>query len=1095
MANTLKIYKTQITPSRNALLDDIEGYLESIERKTSAYTGNDALTYTESDFQFVKPDLDVNIKIAVAKNNNNLFDSIGNYARIEQSQDDGTRSVWYYFIISSKWTAKSTLELTLSMDTVNTFSNYLLNEDNWSDKTSITREHKDRVRYTGNHYVKQIDRTGEGISVPYYVKTDDTKIEEPNSTGTPEWYLVYKTKTAAVSEGGTDASSNGLDCYIYPKTEIKYKQNLGLNSSAVQLTPDNFTGPTIYGINYGSVSWTNATVRGYMQGASMGIPWITPNATLTISGDVSANNSFSEIRLSGRVAVGDNFKIGAKEYTCYEIIWTVRNIDGNNYMSLPIGIFKCSTDNKPHYAIYVESYNGKPINNWMFIMSYKVGDYLGGNAGVIWLNETEEEKESPFFVVIASVTLKSMLLADTEYTEDNFWGRTFDTNWVDNLLLVVEQPEFTFSASVPAIYNLEFGRYTPSVAQLTSGNVYYTTATAGVSSYLNSIDTLDRADSKLVKILAIPYCPTAIELEVNPNNAGDFTISFDDNILELDEVETVENRTYGNLRYKNLNASFGKDLLPTAIDFSVSDEFNEYYFDDKITTRNIDNESKLLHSDFYKDTFVYDNVSKVIRREDILTNNEAINVVPYYQPTNTIDSNMMFKFNINNADYKQITDWDNVLISTRSNELPIYNNDYLNYIRYGYGAEKSNLEATTTAQRTSQAISSTLAVAGGTVGGALAGAKFGVPGAIIGGVIGLGTSLLQSYSSNLTTETNIANAQRSLESKIEQLQNSAATVKNGFSGVDLMTNYTGNRLHYITYDTVDLLKDAIYDRFHYCGYSSPTQAKPHLYSRRLFNYLQCEPVFIDEATNAYNYYLTDIKERFTSGVTLYHEASEYLDSSELMYNWNQNLENWENLKRKIPVNFEVKHEAEDSYLGYIDYKNVGYYDTTAFIPRADNNFRYKITYQLADSPDRLKWFYNTPEDIQNGYTLNNVIDLTKLDNYNLAGNGTKVYVQVIDITGEWEDSNEVVITLNQTICESSTEALKLVLYKDDYFYDEATETKYWIWRKERVRLATKTQFPEIGDPLYKVVLGPDEYTPYKIQQQMGTVSKFTAFLE
>jgi hypothetical protein len=57
-------------------------------------------------------------------------------------------------------------------------------------------------------------------------------------------------------------------------------------------------------------------------------------------------------------------------------------------------------------------------------------------------------------------------------------------------------------------------------------------------------------------------------------------------------------------------------------------------------------------------------------------------------------------------------------------------------------------------------------------------------------------------------------------------------------------------------------------------------------------------------------------------------------------------------------------------------------------------------------------------------------------------NGTKVYVQVIDITGEWEESNEVVITLNQTLCESSTEALKLVLYKDDYYYDDLEEIDY-----------------------------------------------------
>ena len=76
--------------------------IEAIENKDSSYTGTDALVYIETDFQFIKPDLDINIKVAVPKNNNNLFDSIGNYARIEQQQEDGTSSIWYYFIIGSK---------------------------------------------------------------------------------------------------------------------------------------------------------------------------------------------------------------------------------------------------------------------------------------------------------------------------------------------------------------------------------------------------------------------------------------------------------------------------------------------------------------------------------------------------------------------------------------------------------------------------------------------------------------------------------------------------------------------------------------------------------------------------------------------------------------------------------------------------------------------------------------------------------------------------------------------------------------------------------------------------------------------------------
>ena len=207
MPNSLKIYKTQLTPARNALLDNIEYYLTCCENRPSYYTGEDCLVYSNSDFQYVKPELDTIIKVDVPLGNNRMYDSIGNYVRIQQRQgidaEVGPWSIWYYFIISSRWTAQRTLELTLSMDTVNTFAAELKNLNNWSDKTSLIRQHRDRfVQCPTGDYVKRIDRVGESIDVPYLLKKEDSVIEEPNSTGTPEWYLVYKTDNAAEGAGG-----------------------------------------------------------------------------------------------------------------------------------------------------------------------------------------------------------------------------------------------------------------------------------------------------------------------------------------------------------------------------------------------------------------------------------------------------------------------------------------------------------------------------------------------------------------------------------------------------------------------------------------------------------------------------------------------------------------------------------------------------------------------------------------------------------------------------------------------------------------------------------------------------------------------------
>ena len=276
--------------------------MSNVENRPDYYTGEDELVYSNNDFQYVKPDLDVTIKIDLPINNDRMFDSVGNYARIEQSQGGGKASIWYYFIIGSKWTAQSTLELTLSLDTVNTFGEYLLDEGNWSDKTNIIREHEDQLEVIGDSssfkLVQRVDRQGENISVPYYIKTEDDKIEEPNSTGTPEWYLVYQTENAAISEGAASASSNPLKCYIYPKTSILYQQQSGTAGVKFTRTPANFSEGHIYGITSGGVSFTDVTVSfryfGYKTKIAVKTGKVYEGDSVTISGNVNIGDSYTD---------------------------------------------------------------------------------------------------------------------------------------------------------------------------------------------------------------------------------------------------------------------------------------------------------------------------------------------------------------------------------------------------------------------------------------------------------------------------------------------------------------------------------------------------------------------------------------------------------------------------------------------------------------------------------------------------------------------------------------------------------------------------------------------------------------------------------
>ena len=199
------------------------------------------------------------------------------------------------------------------------------------------------------------------------------------------------------------------------------------------------------------------------------------------------------------------------------------------------------------------------------------------------------------------------------------------------------------------------------------------------------------------------------------------------------------------------------------------------------------------------------------------------------------------------------------------------------------------MQAAAAAQQQQATTNAVLGAGGGALSGALVGAKVGslaggigaIPGAVIGAVVGLGAALAAGAASINAVNTTIENAQRAMSQKLLELQNTASSVINGSAAPDLMANYTGNRLHFMLYEMPVLLKNALYDKLFYCGYSHPVQEKPEIDNRVIFNYIQCIPVFINESTSRYNYYMADIKDRFNTGVTKYHDISYLQDKNEL----------------------------------------------------------------------------------------------------------------------------------------------------------------------------------------------------------------------
>ena len=168
----IKIYQTVLTPARNALVDDLDQYLSW-----------STLTYSNDAFQYIKLGLDLTIKINNAQNKISGH-SLGNYVRIEQDN-----KVWYYFIMNTDWKSANTVELKLSIDSINTFRNDLT----WSDKTSIQREHEDRFykQPNSNILIRRIDREKEQINTEKTLMDSFPVYQENKSF---DWYLIYKTR-------------------------------------------------------------------------------------------------------------------------------------------------------------------------------------------------------------------------------------------------------------------------------------------------------------------------------------------------------------------------------------------------------------------------------------------------------------------------------------------------------------------------------------------------------------------------------------------------------------------------------------------------------------------------------------------------------------------------------------------------------------------------------------------------------------------------------------------------------------------------------------------------------------------------------------
>lgn len=389
-----------------------------------------------------------------------------------------------------------------------------------------------------------------------------------------------------------------------------------------------------------------------------------------------------------------------------------------------------------------------------------------------------------------------------------------------------------------------------------------TSFTIGTSeSKIRTIDTINRTDTRIVKIIKMPYAP--------------FDATTISGKLLIPDGWSFAN---GYLKLNNLNEEFlstcatlnvAKDLQVTIPSGDRTNVTNDKIY-----------ESKLKNSNFYSWKFYYDNFNKELLFERTVLDPNAADNIPKlrirFKQSNNLSSNSLFHFTEEgNLTYQEPTIYGEYLNVNRQNEVALYNSDYLNYIRSGYNYDKKAKLLQSTAGWLETGLNAV-----GAMSSLLTKNQTGALG--LSGVISFGTSATQTLANNIYCTLS---AENQLQAKLEQSRLSPASVSNT-EDLNLLNYYNGNRLISVKEKCSDEIENQIYNYFRLTGYACNEYNIPDFNSRIHYNFVQCTAAF-DESNWKYGQnFLNDIRYKFEVGVTIYHKNNN-------SYDWLQEKENFE----------------------------------------------------------------------------------------------------------------------------------------------------------------------------------------------------------
>lgn len=490
--------------------------------------------------------------------------------------------------------------------------------------------------------------------------------------------------------------------------------------------------------------------------------------------------------------------------------------------------------------------------------------------------------------------------------------------WVDNVPSTFTDvgQNLVFTVSALTINNLNFTRIT------TDGSIdwsYILSITEKKDYSIGDIisqstipfSSIDKTDSKIVKIIRLPYAPCQIDYSAGYYRFPSEWI-YDDGLMKLRDL--------------SLSAPLESDVKEIPLNTYLLASLSG---DKRLTTaaRNKENENKLLNSQFTELKFAYDSFFAMCRLEAFKPTTENTFTLPIkFKQTNTINSKFLFDLQYPSF-YRMNQDYENIIGVSRNNEETIFSSDYLNYIRSGYNYDKKM-------KQQEIGINSALtAIQLAATGASFAGSSMAGLGPIgIAAGIGLAATTVSTLTNTIYQGIQ---GQQELNQKLYELSLQSTSVA-GSDDVDLMKYYSGNKLHKVVYKTREYQENAVANLLHYCGYKHKAMALPDMTSRYWFNFVQCDPVFMEESTTPYNRFLDDIRARFVAGLTVYH-CHPLCNGGDKAYDWEQQYENWENDMAVQPRYTSMIELIADSPLTGTIFRNHG--------PAIDNETVW-VEYQL-----------------------------------------------------------------------------------------------------------------------------------------------------